>query len=118
MPQVEYVLLEVVDEAPGCADQHIDALLELTPLLLVVDAAVHHGLFQAGVAPEDLAVVVDLHRKLARWGEHECSNRGGRAVVRRWMCEQRLVQRHQEGGSLTRARLRLAGDVSAREGDR
>ena len=40
MAHVEDVLLEVVDEASRCADEHIDAFFELPALLLVVDAAV------------------------------------------------------------------------------
>ena len=42
VPQVEHMLLEVVDQAPRGADQHIAALAQLLALLVVVDAAEHH----------------------------------------------------------------------------
>ena len=55
MPQIEHMLLEVIDDAAGRADQHVDAFLEHAALLLVVDAAEHDGELQAGVLADALA---------------------------------------------------------------
>ncbi len=49
VPQVKYMLLEVVDDAAGRADQYIHALLENSPLLLVIDAAEHNRHLKARV---------------------------------------------------------------------
>ena len=64
--EVEHALLVEVDQAARRADQDVDALLEIAALLLVVHAAEGEAELQAGVLAEDLRVVVDLHRELAR----------------------------------------------------
>ena len=69
--QVEHVLLVEVDQAARRADQHVDAVLELAPLLVVVDAAEGEAERQARVLAEDLGVVVDLHGEFARRGDDQ-----------------------------------------------
>ena len=49
MPQIKHMLFEIIDDAAGRADQHVDAFLEDAPLLFVIDAAEHNGELQAGV---------------------------------------------------------------------
>ena len=66
MPQVEHMLLEVIDDAARRADQHVDAFLEDAPLLLVVDSAEHDGELEAGIFADAFGVGVDLHREFAR----------------------------------------------------
>jgi hypothetical protein len=69
--QVENVLLEVVDEPAGRADQHIAPLAELLALLLVVDATEYHHVPQMRMGAEHQRIVMDLHRKLAGRGHDE-----------------------------------------------
>ena len=111
--QVEHVLLEVIDDAARGADQHIDAFGDGLALLVVVGAAEHHRELQAGVLAEHRRVLVDLHRQLARRRDHQRADRGGVPARRRRLGQQRLEQRHQEGGGLAGAGLRLAGHVPA-----
>ena len=63
---VEHVLLEVVDDAAGRADQHVDAVLQRLALFFVVDAAKYHGNPETGVLTQHLRVIEDLHGELAR----------------------------------------------------
>src|SRR5882724_573731 len=64
--QIEYMLLEVVDDAPGRADQYVDAFFENAALLFVVHAAEHDGELEAGVFADAEGVGVNLHGELAR----------------------------------------------------
>ena len=73
--QIEHVLLEEIDDAARRADQDIDARFERPALFVVVDAAEGEAERQAGVLPEDLGVVVDLHGQLARRREDQRSRR-------------------------------------------
>ena len=80
MAHVEHVLLEVVDQASGRADEHVDAVLELPALLVVVNAAVNHRLLEPGVTSEDLGIVMDLDRQLACRGHDQRPNGGAVAA--------------------------------------
>ena len=116
MAQVEDVLLEIIDEPAGRADQHIDAVGQLPALLLVVGAAVDHGGLQPGVLAEDLGIVVDLDGQFARRGDDQGTHRGRGAPRGRRSRQQQVVQRDQERGGLAGAGLGLAGDIPTREG--
>ena len=50
--QVEDMLLVVIDDAPGRADEYVDAGLEHAALLLVASAAIHQPELEAGVPAE------------------------------------------------------------------
>ena len=65
---------------------------------------------------EDLGVLVDLHRELARRRDDERADGGGAAGGRRGVREQVLEERDQEGCGLAGAGLRLACDIAAGEG--
>src|SRR5213076_2826844 len=52
VPQVVHVLLEVIDQPPRRADQHLAPLAEFQALLLVVDATEHHQVPEPGVGAE------------------------------------------------------------------
>jgi len=110
--QVVHTLLEVVDDAAGRADQHLHPVGELAALLLVVGAAEHHRQRQSRVPADHGGILVDLHRKFARRGDHQGAHRGRRATLGCRLFEQRLEQRHQEGGGLAGAGLCLAGNVA------
>jgi hypothetical protein len=109
------MLLEIVDETSGCADEHIDTIFELSALLLVINAAIHDCLPEAAVPPENFRVVVDLHRELACRGDYQGADGSLIATARRGSRKQRLIHRNQERGGLARARLRLAGNIAAGE---
>ena len=109
------MLLVEVDQAAGRADQDVDAVLEVAPLLLVVDAAEGEAELQARVLAEQLGVVVDLHRELARRRDDQRARRVDLARRRDLGAQQPRVQRDQEGRRLAGAGLRLAGDVEAGE---
>ena len=115
MTQVIYALFEIIDDATGRADQHIDAIGKLAALLVVVDPAEHHGEWQAGVAAEHGRVLVYLHREFARGCHHQRAHRSGRATGVGGLGQQRLIQRHQKGGSLAGAGLGLSGDITTGE---
>ncbi len=110
------MLLEVIDDASGRADQHIDAFLEHAALLFVVHAAEHDGKLQAGVLAYAQCIGVDLHREFARRSDDDGPGRVHRAVVRAGIRQQAVEQRDEEGRRLARAGLRLARHVAAGEG--
>ena len=68
---VEHVLLEVVDDATGCADQDVDAVLQGFALFFVVDAPINHADLEAGVLTQHFGVVEYLHRQFARRREDQ-----------------------------------------------
>jgi len=67
------MLLEIVDQPPGRADEHIDPIGELATLLLVVDAAIDHRVHKSRMPAEDFGIMMDLHGKLARRCDDESS---------------------------------------------
>jgi len=115
MAHVKDVLLEVVDETAGRANEHIDAFFELPALLVVINAAKHDCLPEAAVPAENFRVVVDLHRELACRRDYQGADRGRIATARRGSRQQRLIHRNQERGGLARAGLCLAGNIPAGE---
>jgi hypothetical protein len=115
---VENMLLEVVDEAAGRADEHIDAFGKLAPLFVVIHAAVHHGELQTDVFAEYFRIVMDLHCKLARGRDDEGTDGGWVTARGRGMLQQGLIQRDEKRRGLARAGLRLPGDVMTLQGDR
>jgi hypothetical protein len=114
-PQIEHVLLEIVDQPAGRADQHITPLAQLLALLLVVDSAEYDAVPQAGVSTEGECIVLDLHRQLAGRRHDERADRGPTACRRRATREQPLIEGHEERGGLPRSGLCLPGDVAAGE---
>ena len=118
--QVEHVLLEVVDEPAGRADQHVDAVGERTALLVVVGAAEHHRQLQTGVLAELPAASLWICTASSRVGATISARTevGVRLGSRGGLVEQRLKQRHQERGGLAGAGLCLAGDIASLQRDR
>ena len=116
--QAEDMLLVVVDDAPGRADEHIDASLEHLALFVVAGAAVDQPELETGVPTEHLGVLVDLHRELARRRQHQHARTGRLALGRRRVFQQMVERREQERRGLAGAGLRLAGHVAARKGNR
>lgn len=112
------MLLEVVDDATGRADQDVDARLELPALLVVARAAVDQAELEAGVRAEHLGILVDLDRELARRREHDRARLRRHALGPRRHREQAIEQREQERRGLPGPRLRLAGDVLPGERER
>jgi hypothetical protein len=112
------VLLQVVDEAPRRAHEHVAALAERLTLLVVVDAAVDGEHAEAGVRAEEPRVGLDLHDQLPRGGDDQHARRGGAAPRRRGVAEAAREGGDQERRGLPRSRLRLARHVLVLEGER
>ncbi|MCG3201163.1 MAG: hypothetical protein NFCOHLIN_01028 [Gammaproteobacteria bacterium] len=118
--QVEDMLLEIVNDASGRADQNFHTRLQLGALLVVVHAAIDQRHLQARELPEHLRILVDLDGELARGGQHDGAGLIGFALLEGGFLHQALHQRQQECRGLARAGLRLAGDILAgqRQGQR
>ncbi len=69
--QVEHVLLEVVDDATGRADQDVDAVLDGLALAVVAGAAVDHANLEAGVRGQHAGILVDLDGQFAGRRQHQ-----------------------------------------------
>jgi hypothetical protein len=110
--QIEHVLLEIVDDAARCADQHVDAFGDDLALFLVIGAAKYHGELEPGVLSEYRRVLVNLYREFASRCHHQRADRGCVSSRRRRPGQQALKQRHQESRGLARAGLRLAGHIA------
>ncbi len=67
--------LDVVEQAAGRGDQHLDAAAQLLGLRLDVDPAEDHDRAQQGVARVALDVVGDLVGQLARRRDHQRAHR-------------------------------------------
>ena len=73
--EVVDALLPVVDQAARRSDQQIDVVAQALALLFVVDAAVDGLDGEAGARAEQLGVLRDLHRELARRRDHAGARR-------------------------------------------
>ena len=116
-PQGKNPLLEVVDDPPRCPDQNIDALGKLTALFFVVGSAEGQAQPVWEVLAQQFGIGVDLHRQLPGRGENQ---RPWAMVIRcdRLAVMQAAIKRHQVGGRLASACLRLSGDILTGEGER
>ncbi|MPN20599.1 hypothetical protein SDC9_167978 [bioreactor metagenome] len=105
--QIEGALLEVVHDASGSADDHVDAAAQCRQLdavaLPAVDGQHAYTLHLGRVRLERLA---DLQGELAGGGEHQCL-RGLLVHV------EVFEDRQREGGGLAGAGLRLADDIAS-----
>ena len=113
------VLLEVVDQTAGRADEDVHSVLQALELLGVVDASVHGVDREAAVAPEELRLLANLDHELAR-------RRDDQRARARDTAARRLLRRAKQAGEgpdevrrgLARSRLRLTGDVVTGERQR
>ena len=115
MAQIEDMLLEVVDDAPGRADQDVDPLFQNAPLLLVVHAAEHDGELEAGEFGDAFRIRMNLHGEFARRRDHDGARRVERPVRRAGVGQQAIEQGDEERRRFARAGLRLPRHVVARE---
>ena len=118
VPQIEYVLFEIIDDPARCADQHVDAFLEDAPLFFVIHAAEHYGELQAGEFSDGQCIGMDLDGEFTRRRDDDGARRIDRAVGRARVGQQAIEQRDEKGRCFTGAGLRLARNVATREGDR
>src|SRR5258706_8375960 len=116
MAQIEHMLLEVIDDAAGRADQYVDALFEDAPLLFVIPPAEHDGELETGELADAFGVGVNLHREFARRRDDDGPGRVDGPVRRAGIGQQPVEQRDEKGGRLTGARLSLTRHVAAGEG--
>jgi len=117
-PRRPDVLLQVVDQPPGGADEHVAALPEVVALLRVVDAAVDGQDPEPRELAEKAGVGLDLHDELAGRRDDEHSRRRRRRRRRPARPQDARVRGDQKGGRLARPRLGLARHVLAPEGER
>ena len=113
--QFEHMLLEVVDDAPGCADEHVDALFQDAPLLLVIDPAEDDGEFETGVFGDDLRIRVNLHREFSRRRDDDGARRVDGPIGRPRIRQQTVEEGDQKRRRLAGAGLRLTRHVVACE---
>ena len=112
------VLLEIVDEAAGRADEDVARFAQVLALLVVVDAAVDGADLEPRVGAQQPGVGLDLHDQLARGRDDQDARRRRTALGRRGMPQAPREGRDQEGRRLARARLGLARHVLALERQR
>ena len=112
---MEHALLEVVDDATGRADEHVDARGDDVALLVVVATAVGEADLEPGMLAEYHGVVGDLHGEFTRRREHECANARVAFLARAVRFQQLVEQRNEKRGRLAGARLGLSRDVLAFE---
>eukprot|EP00982_Pelagococcus_subviridis_P009474 30925-Pelagococcus_subviridis.AAC.8 len=116
-PEVRVTLMQVVDEATGRRDAHLDALTEVRSLVRHVRASDDDGRLEPLAAPgEHLRLLLDLLRELSGRG-HDDRERAV-AALDRVLLEAVLNHRDAKRGGLARARLGAAEDVAAAEDDR
>ena len=108
--EVEHTLLEVIDDAPGRADQHVHALFQHAPLRVVTGTAEDETQPESGVRAQRHGILVNLHRQFARRREHD-RTRLRRTAVFRQVRQQIIEGGEQERRGLAGAGLRLAGDI-------
>ncbi len=122
--ELENALFEVIDDAPGRADQDIDAGFDGPALLFVSGAAESQRNFESRMLAEDLGIVGDLYREFAgRRQDEDLRLPLPRVFALSGFCplglrQDPLVGGDQERSRLAGPRLRLAGDIAALEGDR
>jgi len=114
--QIEYMLLEVIDDAPGGADENIDAFLEDAALFLVVHAAEDDGELQAGVLADAEGVGVNLNREFARGRDDDGARRILRPVGRARIGQQPVEQGDEERRRLAGTGLCLTCHIAALQG--
>jgi hypothetical protein len=112
------VLLEVVDETAGGADQDVASLAQGVALLVVVDASVDRQDPEPGMGAEQPRVGLDLHDQLPRRGDDQHPGRGDRRGGGGRVREAAREGRDQERGGLAGAGLGLPGHVLAAQGQR
>src|SRR6266481_391810 len=112
------VLLEIVDETARRAHQDVAGLGQVLALLVVVDAAVDGADPQPRVGAQEAGVGLDLDDQLARGRDDQHARRGRAAFGRGGMPQATREGGDQEGRRLAGARLGLARNVLALEGER
>ncbi len=113
MAQIEHMLLEVIDDAAGRADQHVDAFLQNAPLLFVIHSAENDRQLQSGVFADAHGVGMNLHGEFARRRDDDGARCILRPIGRAGIGQQAVEQRDEERRRLTGPRLRLARHIAA-----
>ena len=113
--QIDIALVEVVDQAAGAGDEHVDAATQGVDLRVHADAAVDGGDLQALVLAVGADAVVHLHGQLARGDEDQ----GARPAIGALShAVQALQHRQHEGRGLAGTGLGAAQQVVAGENQR
>ena len=118
LPQVNALLLDVVEQSSWRGDENLDAAAHNRQLLLDVHAAVDDGRAQVRVLAVRAEGFLDLHREFAGWREDQRAHRvPRRRMVRVRHRRQFLQDRQGEAGGLAGAGLGAAHDILAGEND-
>ena len=113
------MLLEVVDQATGGADQDVDAfVLDFFALLLVAGAAVHHLHVQPGVTGQHHGIFMNLDRQFAGRRQHQRARLVGAARLLGGLLVEHVQGGEQKGRGFAGAGLCLAGDILSVERQR
>ena len=115
--EVDAAAVEVVDQAAGRGDEHVDAAAQGIDLALHADAAVHGRHAQGQVPGVTAQAVVHLQGELARRRQHQRARTARSLAVRRPAGEV-LQQGQAEGGGLAGAGLGAGDEVVAGQGER
>jgi len=106
----------MVEQAPRCGHQHLDAFFQLNGLRLHVHAAKHHGAAQLGVFGIQRNLLRHLVGQFARGQQHQRTHGvAGGGCGTALVLEQALQQRQRECRRLAGAGLGSAHDVLPRE---
>jgi hypothetical protein len=120
LAQVDGLLLDVVEQAAGRGDQHVDAAAQRVDLRADADAAEHQRALQRKMLSIGAHILFHLRRELAGRGDDERAHRVARRRMRAGVAflGQPLQQRQREAGGLAGAGLRGAQQVASRKNDR
>ena len=114
--ELEYALLEVVNDSPGRANKNIHAGLDAIALFVVIRAAVGETDIELGVLAEHLRIIGDLHREFAGGREHE-RPRLFLTLRRGLRLQKSLEGSDQERRGFAGSGLCLAGNIVLLQGD-
>ena len=116
VPEVDRLLLHVIEQPSGCRDEDVHATPERIDLRVDADAAIHERRLERHVPAVDAHALLDLCRELAGRGEDQradlvlCRLTGDRA-------REPLQHRQHEAGGLAGAGLCAGEHVAAGEND-
>ena len=110
-------MLEVIDDAPWCTNQHVHAVFDMHALFVVVRSAVGDAEFEASVFSQRLAVFKDLNGQLSGWRQYHGSDRILLGRLFAFLIQQAVKTGNQEGRGFTGTRLCLAAYVFAAQSD-
>ena len=113
--EVKDLLLVVINQAPGCADQHVDPAGQTLTLFVITSTSVDQTQFQIGSLAQGLGIAVNLNGKFPGRRQHN-GTRAHRTRAFRSRLGQKIIEdREQKCSGLAGAGLGLTRNVFASE---